>query len=179
MCGRFSQRFTWAEVHAFLSLRPPPLNLKPRYNAAPGQRVAVVRPEGDGRRVALLRWGLVPSWAKDHRIGYRLINARAETVRTKPAFRAAYRSRRCRVPGDGLHEWTRSRSPHREQPWFVALGDGALFMMAGLWERWTVREGAPLPGELSEPRPGEALEKGTCRRTTARRPAACFLGVCK
>lgn len=165
--GRFSQRFTWAEVHAFLSLRPPPLNLKPRYNAAPGQRVAVVRPEGDGRRVALLRWGLVPSWAKDHRIGYRLINARAETVRTKPAFRAAYRSRRCLVPADGFYEWTRGKSSHRKQPWFIALGDGTLFMMAGLWERWTVREGASLPGELSALRPGEALDTVTVLTTEA------------
>ena len=159
MCGRLTQRFSWRRVHAFLSLLPPALNLRPRYNAAPGQCVAVVRPEDDGRRLALLRWGLVPSWAKDPRI--RLINARAETVRTKPAFRSAYRARRCLVPADGFYEWTRGKSPKHKQPWFITLGDGTLFMMAGLWERWTVREGTALPGELSALRPGEALETVT------------------
>ena len=109
MCGRYGEWAFFPTLHLGVGprvpvLRPPPLNLKPQYNAAPGQRVAVARPEGDGRRVALLRWGLVPSWAKDHRIGYRLINARAETVRTKPAFRAAYRSRRCLVPADRFYE---------------------------------------------------------------------------
>ena len=167
MCGRFTQRFSWREVHALLSLLPPPQNRKPRYNAAPGQRVAVVRPEGDGRRLALLRWGLVPSWAPDVRMSYRLINARAESVRTKPAFRSAYKTRRCLVPADGFYEWKRGKGRKDRQPWLIGFNDGAVFAIAGLWERWTVRDGTALPGELAELSPGDVLETVTVLTTTA------------
>ena len=100
-----------------LGLPAPALNLRPRYNLAPSQRAAVVRAEDGARHVALLRWGLIPSWADDPRIGHRLINARAETVATMPAFRAAYRRRRALVPVDGFYEWVR-RGDARE-PWLV------------------------------------------------------------
>ena len=95
MCGRFTQRFSWQQVHDYMNLIGPPVELRPRYNLAPGQDVAAVRARGDGRRLSMLRWGLLPAWAKDPNMGYRMINARSETVAGKPAFRAAYRARRC------------------------------------------------------------------------------------
>ena len=167
MCGRFTQRFTWAQVHAFLSLlRAPPLNLRPRYNVAPGQRAGVVREDGSGRRFDKLRWGLVPAWAKDPRIGYKCINARAETARSKPAFRAAFGKRRCLVPVDGFYEWTGKGRGMREA-WLIERGDGALFALAGLWEGWRVREGASLTGELAALNPGDLVETFTVLTTEA------------
>ena len=167
MCGRFTQRFTWAQVHAFLSLlRTPPQNLRPRYNVAPGQNAAIVRNAGTGRGFDMLRWGLVPAWAKDPRIGYKCINARAETARTKPAFRAAFGKRRCLVPVDGFYEWTGEGRGAR-QAWLVERSDGALFALAGLWEAWRVREGTALGGELAVLNPGDVVETFTVLTTEA------------
>ena len=167
MCGRFTQRFTWAQVHAFLSLlRTAPLNLRPRYNVAPGQRAGVVREDGSGRRFDMLRWGLVPAWAMDPRIGYKCINARSETARSKPAFRAAFGERRCLVPVDGFYEWTGKGRGMREA-WLIERVDGALFALAGLWESWRVREGAPLTGELATLQPGDLVETFTVLTTEA------------
>ena len=165
MCGRFSQRHTWAEVHAYLSLTGRAANLRPRYNIAPGQKVAAVRRHEDGRRLSMLHWGLVPSWAKTPNIGYRMINARAETADTKPAFRAAWRARRCLIPADGFYEWTRHGAT--KQPWLLGLKGGALFAFAGLWECWTVQEGIPLKGSLAEFGPGDAIETCTILTTAA------------
>lgn len=109
--------------------------VEPRYNIAPTQRVAVVRCDAEGRRtVAMLRWGLVPFWAKDPAIGNRLINARAETAAEKPAFRAAWRRRRCLVPADGFYEW--QAGPAGKTPYFISAASGEPFAMAGLWEHW-------------------------------------------
>ena len=158
-CGRFAQRFTWREVYEYLNLFGSLRNLRPRYSVAPSQNVAVVREGEDGRRLSMLRWGLIPGWAKEPNVGYRLINARAETVSAKPAFRAAWAARRrCLIPADGFHEWTRSGAAR--QPWLIGMKDGALFAFAGLWERWTVREGMALKGALSEFGSGDAVE--TC-----------------
>ena len=148
MCGRFTQRCTWPEVQACLDLIGPPVNLGPHYNVAPGQYVAAVRLDEDGRRLSMLRWGLIPGWARDANIGYKLINARAETVGTKPAFRDAYRNRRCLIPADGFYEWMRQGAAR--QPWLIGLKGGAQFAFAGLWERWTVpkeRALGPYPPE--------------------------------
>ena len=164
MCGRFTQRCTWPEVQAFLDLIGPPVNLGPRYNVAPGQDVAAVRSDGDGRRLSMLRWGLIPGWARDANIGYKLINARAETVGTKPAFRDAYRNRRCLIPADGFYEWTRQGAAR--QPWLIGLKGGALFALAGLWERWTVPEESVLKG------PGEAIETCAILTTAANEAVA-------
>ena len=167
MCGRFTQRFSWAQVHAFLSLlRTPPQNLRPRYNVAPGQRAGIVRDDGSGRRFESLRWGLVPAWAKDPRMGYKCINARAETAHSKPAFRAAFGKRRCLVPVDAFYEWTGKGRGQREA-WLIERPDGALFALAGLWERWQVREGAALTGELAALSPGDAVETFTVLTTDA------------
>ena len=113
----------------------------PTFNAAPTQDLPVFRvtPER-GRELTLLRWGLVPSWAKDPAIGARMINARAETVSEKPAFRAAFRRRRCLVPMSGFYEWQRTSG--RKVPHFVRLRDAEIFAAAGLYEYWPGRDGA-------------------------------------
>ncbi len=137
MCGRFTQQLTWRQIHDLYSMKGPtlPLNLQPRYNGAPTQDFAACRLDEDGRRaIAQFRWGLVPSWAKDARMGVRLINARAETVYSKPSYGAAFRSRRCLVPANGWFEW--QRAGHGKQPYFLALADGSPLSFAALWERW-------------------------------------------
>ena len=112
-----------------------PLNLQPRYNGSPTQDFAACRHDEDGNRaIAQLRWGLVPSRAKDSQMGTRLINARAETVHTKPSFGAAFRSRRCLVPANGWFEW--QRTGHGKQPFFLVLENGSPLSFAALSERW-------------------------------------------
>ena len=135
MCGRF----TLFEADKVLSKEfgvsgVPPLS--PRYNIAPSQPIAAVRTPhtGIGRELALLRWGLIPSWSKDPAIGNRLINARAETVREKPSFRNAFRRHRCLIPTNGFYEW--QRQERGKQPYFVRMRDGRVFAFAGLWDRW-------------------------------------------
>lgn len=112
--------------------------VKPRYNIAPTQEVAAIREsDADGRELALLRWGLVPFWAKDPSIGNRMINARAETVAEKPAFRAAYRKRRCLVLADGFYEWKKETAG--KTPYLISLASGQPFALAGLWEHWEAK----------------------------------------
>jgi putative SOS response-associated peptidase YedK len=110
-----------------------------RYNIAPTQPVAAVRQAaGPGpRELVQLRWGLIPSWAEDKKIGARLINARAETAAAKPSFRSAFRHRRCLVPADGFYEW--QRRDGKKQPYHLRLRDDRPFAFAGLWETWTKR----------------------------------------
>ena len=167
MCGRFTQRLSWRALHELLDLIGPPANLRPRYNAAPGQRIAAVRLAHDGRRLSMLRWGLIPAWAKEPNIGYRMINARAETAHEKPSFRAAFRARRCLIPADGFYEWTRRGTAKQKQPWLFELKGGAPFAFAGLWESWTVRAGLALGGALAELAPGDTLETCTILTTQA------------
>jgi putative SOS response-associated peptidase YedK len=115
----------------------PPRELKPRFNIAPTQTIPIVRAragKGDQREWAMVRWGLVPSWAKDEKMGARMINARGETVAEKPSFRSAVKSRRCLIPADGFYEWVRSREA--KQPYFIHFADARPFAFAGLWERW-------------------------------------------
>lgn len=136
MCGRYSIT-TDPEAMRRIFRIDTLLNLMPRWNVAPTQEVPVVRNgdgAGAGRELHIMRWGLVPSWAKDIGIGARLINARAETVNEKPAFRGAYRYRRCLVPADGFYEWKPEGG--RKQPWRVVRRDRAAFAFAGLWELW-------------------------------------------
>lgn len=135
MCGRFTLKTT-AEVLAEHFELPEVPVLVPRYNIAPSQTVAVVRggAEPAGRELTGLRWGLIPSWAEDPGIGNRMINARAETVAEKPAFRSAFRRRRCLIVADGFYEWRRQDG--RTQPFYFRLRDGGPFAIAGLWERW-------------------------------------------
>ena len=109
---------------------------EPRYNIAPSQQVGIIRqdPERPERYFALARWGLIPSWASDASIGSKTINARSETVLTKPAFRDAFSSRRCLLPADGFFEWR--RSGREKQPFHFGMQDDSLFAFAGLWDRW-------------------------------------------
>ena len=159
--------FTWRQVHAALSLVGTPRNLQPRYNVAPSQTVAAVRLEHGERRLSMLRWGLIPGWAKDPSIGSRLINARAETVGVKPVFRAAWRPRRrCLIPAEGFYEWTGRRGAVR-QPWLIGMKDGALLAFAALWERWVVPDGNALKGSLADHGSGDAVETFVILTTAA------------
>jgi putative SOS response-associated peptidase YedK len=135
MCGRFTLTDPDQALAVQFDLPGVP-SLEPRYNIAPTQPVAAVRlpPEGVGRELVLLHWGLIPFWAKDSRIGSRMINARSETVADKPAFRAAFRRRRCLVLADGFYEWQKQNGGKR--PFYIRLGDGKPFAFAGLWEQW-------------------------------------------
>lgn len=108
----------------------------------------MVRAADGRRRLATIRWGLIPFWAKEPDIGHRLINARSETARTKPSFRSAWRSRRCLIPVDGFYEWTGEKKAR--QPWLIAMTGGGVFCLAGLWERWIVPAGLTLTGSLAE-----------------------------
>ena len=141
MCGRFTLTSPPEEIARVFELDSVP-DLSPRYNIAPTQDVATVcaRAGGD-REIRLRRWGLVPPWAKDPRIGSRLINARGETVAEKPSFRDAFRQRRCLVPADGFYEWAAAaRGPRK--PHHVRRPDRSPFAIAGLHERWRVEEGS-------------------------------------
>jgi putative SOS response-associated peptidase YedK len=135
MCGRFTLTKP-IPVLAELFLFPETAEQEPRYNIAPTQAVAAVRASGgpEKRDLAFLRWGLIPSWADDPAIGNRLINARAETVAQKPAFRTAFRQRRCLVLADGFYEWQRLGS--KKLPYYFRMRDGQPFAFAALWERW-------------------------------------------
>ena len=138
MCGRFAF-YSPSEATAALFGASGSLDLEPRYNIAPTQYVAAIRnAEDDGRELALLRWGLVPFWAKDPAIGNRMINARSETVAEKPAYRAAYRRRRCLVLADGFYEWHKENGG--KTPYYISLASEQPLAFAGLWENWQSKE---------------------------------------
>jgi putative SOS response-associated peptidase YedK len=137
MCGRFlqlSSRDELARLFGFETADAVP-ELFPRYNVAPTQPVAAVRQDDGRRTLVLLRWGLIPPWAKDARIAYSCINARGETVAEKPAFRAAFKARRCLIPASGWYEWQATGGKHK-QPFHFRSTNGKPFAFAGLWERW-------------------------------------------
>ena len=139
MCGRYTFFAEPEELTDLFDLLDAP-RYPPRYNIAPTQPVPAVRPDDQGRRFMVeMRWGLIPSWSKDPRIGARLINARIESVAEKPAYRAAFRRRRCLLPARGFYEWQRRGS--RKQPYYVHLRGGELFAFAGLFEHWRSPEG--------------------------------------
>ena len=145
MCGRYALTTPPDVLAALFELTKLPA-LKPRYNIAPTQSVPIVRdgPDG-GREMTVVRWGLIPSWAKDPAISGRMINARSETASEKPAFRAAFRHRRCIVPADGFYEWRKLDGG--KQPYYIGRADGRPMALAGLWESWTNHENA---GEMIE-----------------------------
>ncbi len=145
MCGRYALYTPREHLRHLLGIERDLTAREPwrgRYNIAPGQLVAAVRaaPRDGARELVMLQWGLVPCWAKDAKTGYRLINARAETVASKPAFRSAYRQRRCLLPADGFYEWQLTAT-RGKQPYFITLTEGAPFAIAGLWERWQGNDG--------------------------------------
>ncbi|BEQ16054.1 SOS response-associated peptidase [Desulfoferula mesophila] len=142
MCGRFTQSKSLAEYQDRFSFSAGPPGYAPRFNLAPGQEALAVLAGEEGRRGELLRWGLVPAWAKEERVGYKMINARAETVADKPAYRGPFRRSRCLVPADGFFEW--ASTAQGKQPYFLARRDRAPFALAGLWDRWHGPEGEEL-----------------------------------
>jgi putative SOS response-associated peptidase YedK len=146
MCGRFARRSTREVLADWFGVDLEELPaFAPSYNIAPQSVQPVVRLGRDSgaREFALLRWGLVPFWAKEAKIGYSTINARAEEVSSKPAFRDALRKRRCLVPADAFYEWERIDAKHT-RPFAFALKNGGPYAFAGLWERWFPKEGEAL-----------------------------------
>lgn len=153
MCGRFTLRASPADLaQAFELFREEPL--VPRYNIAPTQEVAVIRgpkpvsaeatdspaETGSGRRLTMMRWGLIPSWAKDASGAAKLINARADTLAEKASFRTAFQRRRCLIPADGFYEW-KALDRKSRQPFLIAMKSGRPFAFAGIWEAWRPKEG--------------------------------------
>ena len=158
MCGRFALVATGEEVAEHYQLPEVPY-VVPRYNIAPTQPVAAVRLNGAGEReFTFFQWGLIPSWAKDPSMGSRMINARSETAAEKPAFRAAFKRRRCLLPATGFFEWRATNG--RKQPMYIHEATGSLVSLAGLWEIWQSPDGGLLetctilttdPNALMEP----------------------------
>jgi putative SOS response-associated peptidase YedK len=138
VCGRFAF-YSPTEAAAALFGVAGSLDVEPRFNIAPTQYVAAIRNDQQGEReLVMLRWGLVPFWAKDPSIGNRMINARAETVAEKPSYRNAYKHRRCIVLADGFYEWC--KQGNTKTPYFISLESGQPFALAGLWENWTDKD---------------------------------------
>ena len=133
MCGRFTLHTPPAALAEYFDIDAIP-DMAASYNIAPSQPVAAVRRPGEHREMVLLRWGLVPSWAKAAKTNYSMINARAETVAEKPAYRTAFRQRRCLIPADGFYEWR--QTPDGKQPYYIRMQRDGVFALAGLWEHW-------------------------------------------
>lgn len=137
MCGRYRLTAKERYIAEHFDLEQDEVRWSPRYNIAPTQQVAVVRcgANNPGRGFSLMRWGLIPSWAKDSSIAAGTVNAMSETAAQKPAFRDALRSRRCLLPADGFYEW-KKLGPRVRQPYNFGMKDDGLFAFAGLWDRW-------------------------------------------
>ena len=157
MCGRFTLTSNMDDLQGRFGFEARDLVFRPSYNIAPTQPVLAVTNDGQ-RRAELMRWGLIPFWAKDIKIGYRMINAVGETAATKPAFRAAFKKRRCLILADGFFEW---RKDGKEKiPTYIFLKSREPFAFAGLWETWKSSEGETVksctivttkPNEFMEP----------------------------
>ncbi|MCA3246115.1 MAG: SOS response-associated peptidase [Azospirillum sp.] len=161
MCGRYSLTTPVEALRRLFGFEGPAPNLQPRWNIAPTQSAPVIRlGGGGGREIKMLSWGLVPYWAEDAKLQSHMINARGETVAEKPAFKQAFRQRRCLVPADGFYEW-QTLGPKTKQPLLFKTADGAPFAFAGLWERWV-------------PPQGEVLETFTIVNTAANEMMAQF-----
>lgn len=150
MCGRFVASSPPDELANYFGTSAVDEHLDERFNVAPTSKIYAVRPQSpeataeavsSERELAVMRWGLVPFWAKDLKVGSRMINARSETVATKPAFRGAFKKRRCLIPIDGFYEWAKTGKSSQtgkatKQPYFISRSDDELLVLAGLWERW-------------------------------------------
>jgi len=144
MCGRYRLGRGKAAFEKVFGVRPDDYEWSPRFNIAPTQLVPVIRqhPAEPKRLLANMRWGLVPYWATDVTIGAKMINARAEEVATKPAFRESLKRRRCLVPADGFYEW--KKIGKGKQPYCIQLADDSVFAFAGIWDRWKDPAGKPV-----------------------------------
>ncbi len=144
MCGRFTLTADTKQIQDAIPGIIVPQDIPPRWNVSPQQPIAVVPNDGKNTLDFFL-WGLIPSWAKDPEIGNRMINARAETLTEKPAFRAAFRRRRCLVLADGFYEWRQVPGSKRKIPMYIKLASGKPFAFAGLWEVWHSPDGSVIP----------------------------------
>ena len=134
MCGRFVLEHSPDQMMKAYQLSSLP-ELLPRYNIAPSQQIAVVRQQNGGdRELSFLQWGLIPSWSNNRAIGYKMINARSETVHEKPSFKQAYSFRRCIIPASGFYEWEHTETT--KVPHYIHLVGGDIMSLAGLWEKW-------------------------------------------
>jgi putative SOS response-associated peptidase YedK len=165
VCGRFVSSSSAEDVARYFDVddvSEQALAHQPNFNTAPTTDVFVVFGDGTTRRLDTFHWGLVPRWAKDLKVGNRMINARAESVAEKPAFRAAWKKRRCIVPADGFYEWSMPEGARRKQPWFIHRPDGEPYAFAGLWEEWRGQLPTAADAEGGEP----AGEEVTVRSAT-------------
>jgi putative SOS response-associated peptidase YedK len=144
MCGRFTLTADVNKIRESFQGVNVPDQMQPKYNVAPTQPVAVIPNDGKNQ-LDFFVWGLIPSWAKDPNIGSRMINARAETLAEKPAFRSAFRRRRCLVVADGFYEWRLEGDGKRKTPMYIRLEGGEPFAFAGLWEIWQSPDGSTIP----------------------------------
>jgi putative SOS response-associated peptidase YedK len=142
MCGRYALKASPAEIVASFDLAEC-ADFSPRYNIPPGTDIPVIRLSPEGRRVLhLLRWGLIPHWARDAAIGAKLNNARGESVAERPSFRDAFRRRRCLIPASGFYEWQAPPAGGKtKQPWYISLADDEAMALGGLWESWRSSDG--------------------------------------
>ena len=141
MCGRYSLIADLGDLARRFEFDGDWLSFEAAYNIAPTQQALTVRENGEDREAGFMRWGLIPSWAKDPSVGIRMINARAETVAEQPAFRTALRRRRCLVLADGFYEWQRMPGSRAKRPMRIVLKTGEPFAFAGLWEMWRAPAG--------------------------------------
>lgn len=145
MCGRFTMAIDAQHLQLKLNLGEMPVPWEKRYNIAPSQFIATV-PFADSRNVVYMRWGLVPFWAQDPAIGNRMINARAETVAEKPAFRASFKNKRCLILADGFYEWQKASGGKASVPYYFSLKSAEPFAFAGLWDDWEPKGVSSEPG---------------------------------
>lgn len=134
MCGRYTLLADELQIRKAFELNQPIENYEPSYNVAPGQNVLAIIHDGKERRAGYLQWGLVPSWAKDKKIGYKMINARSETAHEKPSFKNLMTQKRCLIVADSFYEW--KQTDKSKQPKRIQVKDRELFAFAGLWDKW-------------------------------------------
>lgn len=144
VCGRFARYSLKRELERYFKAQPSSFEIQSSFNVAPTQEIPVIVLHEDERHIKIRHWGLVPFWAKDISIGSRMINARAETVASKPAFRAALKHRRCLIPANGFYEWR--GKPGKKQPYYIHLPSGEPIAFAGLYEIWEDKEAPPGAG---------------------------------
>jgi len=140
MCGRFAMYSSFNAIKDYADILNEIGNLDKNFNVAPGQIIPIVMKEHGKKILEPVKWGLVPFWAKDPKIGYRMINTRAETITEKPSFKAAFKYRRCLIPANGFYEW---KKPEK-QPFYIHLPNRELFTFAGIWEEWHHPDGSSL-----------------------------------
>lgn len=151
MCGRFVSASPPDEVARYFDAAPTEAALEASYNVAPTNEVYVVLETGGVRSLDTMRWGLVPFWADDPKIGNRMINARSETLHTKNAFRHAFKKKRCIIPADGFYEWKALPGQKKKQPYYIHRPDDEPYAFAGLWETWRPKKTDGEKDDKTEP----------------------------